>query len=185
MRIIYENIIDVTEENLVLLKNNPKKFWKNVERIGNRAFCGLLGLTEIEIPPHITHIWDDVFMGCSNLKKVRLSEGLEHIGDSAFFNCVNLTKINLPNTLKEIASEAFYGCKSLTEITIPASVERMGICVFSECDSLRKITFKNTKNFKGDLGETLLGFGFNTCERNEDELTFVRNIEKSIDSEIE
>ncbi len=79
MEIKNGELIKVNEEDIRLLTKKPRKFWKNVKAIGDKAFYNCVGLSSINIPKSVTKI-----------------------GRFAFANCKNLNKINIPNNITVI-----------------------------------------------------------------------------------
>ncbi|MBR3475261.1 MAG: leucine-rich repeat domain-containing protein [Oscillospiraceae bacterium] len=79
-----------------------------VEKIGERAFQGRLGLTEIDLT------------------------GLTEMGSSAFDN-TGLVNIVVPGSLKEIPESAFNCCPDVQTITLEEGVERVGAYAFQQC----------------------------------------------------
>lgn len=96
----------------------------------------------------ITAIGDYAFSGCSGLTNVTIPEGVKTIGDAAFNACQNLTQITIPNTVTTIGNAAISDCPNLKELHIPASVIRINDChlnyeyrnMFGGCTSLEIIT---------------------------------------------
>lgn len=58
--------------------------------IGQAAFSGLSGMTNIYNFPKVKEIMDNTFLGCTSLQGVELQEGLETIYAQAFVNCSSL-----------------------------------------------------------------------------------------------
>ena len=85
----------------------------SVTVIGENAFCGLAGLTEIKIPNSITAI-----------------------GDGAFAFCFDLTgDLTIPNSVKTIGTGAFFQCEGFDgTLTIGESVEFIGDYAFRDCN---------------------------------------------------
>lgn len=127
--------------NLIGTLNIPE----NVNSIGQYAFAGCKGITEINlnnglstihdsafifidkveeliIPDSVYIIGENAFSYMTNLKRAQLSNNLKTIDDGLFCKCINLEKVTLPNKLHEIRSFAFDNCKSLKELIIPESV---------------------------------------------------------------
>ena len=58
--------------------------------VGENAFSGCTGLTEITIPDSVTSIGDHAFDGCTGLKTITIPESVTSIGNGTFDNCNNL-----------------------------------------------------------------------------------------------
>lgn len=135
-------IIETKTSTLILGCKNTK-IPSGITGIGDEAFEGCIGLTEIEIPSGVTSVGDSVFCDCSNLTEIKLPKGLVKIGNCMFYNCVSLTGIDIPKTTKSIGYYAFYNGIGLTEINIPASVTSIGSGAFNGCINLTKINIPN------------------------------------------
>ena len=88
----------------------------------------------------ITSIGDYAFMGCTGMTEMTLPNSVTSIGDNAFEGCSGLTELTLPNSVTSIGDNAFEGCSGLTELTLPSSVTNIGNYAFSDCSGLEKIT---------------------------------------------
>ena len=110
-----------------------------VKTIGQDAFRGCTGLTEITIPDSVTSIGQWAFDGCTSLENVTIGSGVKTIGSYAFRGCTGLTSVDLKN-VTTIGEEAFGGCTGLTEITIPDSVTSIDSDAFDGCTGLTSIT---------------------------------------------
>ena len=106
------------------------KIPNSVTLIGDYAFCGCIGLTDITIPDSVTSIGDSVFSGCTGLKRVVWNaENCIAAGSYdylIFTGCTNLTSVIFGQNVKMIPAYAFCGCTNLTSITIPDSVTSIG-----------------------------------------------------------
>ncbi len=94
----------------------------SVTSIGDSAFCGNDGLTDIIIPYGISSVGGHAFQGCDRLGSVVLPDSVVSIGSYAFCNS-GLTSIVISNGITVIPDMAFGGCRYLRNITIPDSVE--------------------------------------------------------------
>ena len=112
----------------------------SVTSIGGNAFEGCSGLTELILPNSVTSIGDFAFLGCRGLTELTLPNGITRIGESAFRGCRGLTELTLPSSVTSIGESAFSGCSGLTELTLPNSVTSIGNYAFSDCSGLEKIT---------------------------------------------
>ena len=80
----------VTGEDLELLKEKPKKFWRWVTGIGERAFKNREYLESIVIPDRVTFIGKRAFSGCTRLRSIVIPDSVTEIGERAFEYCTFL-----------------------------------------------------------------------------------------------
>ena len=88
----------------------------------------------------ITSIGESAFLGCRGMTELILPNSVTSIGGNAFEGCSGLTELILPNSVTSIGNAAFFGCSGLTELTLPNSVTSIGNYAFSDCSGLEKIT---------------------------------------------
>ncbi len=119
--------------------------------IGNGAFSGCRGLTEITIPDSVTSIGEYAFSGCTGLTSVVIPNSVESIGGGAFEDCTGLTSITIPNSVTSIGGFAFKNCTGLTSITIPNSVTNIGMEAFKDCTGLQTVYYKGTSEQWNDM----------------------------------
>ena len=112
----------------------------SVTSIGNSAFSGCSGLTDLTIPNSVTSIGKNALQNCIGLTSITIPDGVTSIGNSAFEGCSGLTSINIPNGVTFIGSSAFSGCSGLTSIAIPEGVSTIGNSVFKNCNGLTSVT---------------------------------------------
>ena len=112
----------------------------SVTRIGDGAFCDCSGFTELILPNSVRSIGESAFSGCSGMTELTLPNSIASIGNAAFDGCSGLTELTLPNSITSIGYYAFYGCSGLTELTLPDSVASIGDGAFICCSDLSKIT---------------------------------------------
>ena len=134
------NSIIETETNTLIAGCKNSVIPNSVTSIGNSAFCGCSGLTELTLPDNIHFIEGEAFMGCSGLTELTLPNSVKSIGDGAFAFCSGLTELTLPNSVTSIGNCAFGGCSGLTELTLPNSITSIGDGAFICCSDLSKIT---------------------------------------------
>ena len=108
--------------------------------IGERAFLGWSGLTNVTIPNSVTSIGSGAFQNCSSLTSIDIPNGVTNIGDSFFEDCYTLSSVTIPSSVTSIGAYAFRTCTSLTNVTIPSSVTSIGKNAFRNCSSLTSIT---------------------------------------------
>ena len=114
-----------------------------ITSIGESAFLGCRGMTELTLPNSVTSIGGNAFEGCSGLTELILPNSVTSIGNAAFFGCSGLTELILPNSVTSIGDCAFYGCTGLTELILPNSVSSIGDIAFTYCSGLEKITVES------------------------------------------
>ena len=116
----------------------------SVRSIGNCAFSLCSGLTELTLPNSLTEIGKYAFRGCRGLTELTLPNSVTSIGNFAFHGCRGLTELILPNGITRIEESAFLGCRGLTELTLPSSVTSVGESAFSGCSGLTELTLPNS-----------------------------------------
>ncbi len=99
-----------------------------------------LGCQNTVIPGSVTSIGECAFSGCTGLSEMTIPNSVTSIGDYAFFNCMGMTAVSLPESLTTIGKYAFFYCMGLADITIPASVETIGNNAFYCCNGLENVT---------------------------------------------
>ena len=87
----------------------------------------------------VTSIDYEAFRGCSGLTGVNLPSTMEHIFMYAFADCANITSMTLPNGMKTIGDGAFMNCSSLASLTLPSTIIMIGDFAFSSCSKLRNV----------------------------------------------
>ena len=86
------SIID-TETNTLIVGCKNSVIPNSVTSIGNSAFCGCSGLTELTLPNNITSIGFFAFDGCGGLTELTLPDSLKSIEYAALWHCCGLAKI--------------------------------------------------------------------------------------------
>ena len=66
----------------------------------------------------VTSIGNSAFYGCSGLTNITIPNSVTVIGSQAFYNCRGLTNISLPDSVTTIHSYAFLFCTNLTTVLI-------------------------------------------------------------------
>ena len=121
-----------------------------ITSIGESAFLGCRGMTELTLPNSVTSIGGNAFEGCSGLTELILPNSVTSIGNAAFVDCSGLTELILPNSVTSIGVNAFEGCSGLTELILPSSVTSIGDSAFSGCSGLTELTLPNGVRSIGD-----------------------------------
>ena len=129
-----------------------------VTSIGNEAFRGCTGMTNVTFSTSVASIGNYAFSDCDALTSITLPNSVTSIGDYAFHSCNNLATVTLGNRLTSIGIGAFYYCPSLTSIIIPNSVTSIGNYAFQDCDGLTSITILDSVTSIGD-------YAFHHCDK--------------------
>ena len=121
-----------------------------ITSIGDSAFSGCSGMTELTLPNSVTSIGNYAFSDCSGLEKITVDRGNKRYDSWGNCNSIIETGTNtlivgcknsvIPNSVRSIGYGAFYGCSGLTELTLPDSVASIGDGAFICCSDLSKIT---------------------------------------------
>lgn len=98
---------------------------------------------------HLEYIGDDAFSGISGLTEVDISEAT-YMGAYVFYNCADLQKVKLPVNLTKLPEYTFYGCPLLETVELPESVTEIGFGAFGGCNSLSSVNTSNVKTIGGD-----------------------------------
>ena len=113
------------------------------------AFNGCTMLTSVTIGNSVTSIGNYAFYGCSGLTEVNFyATNCTTMGTSSsepvFYGCTSFTTLNIGDNVRIIPAIAFYGCSSLSSVTIPNSVTNIGNYAFYGCSGLTEVNFNAT-----------------------------------------
>ena len=124
-----------------------------ITSIGESAFLGCRGMTELTLPNSVTSIGNYAFSDCSGLEKITVDRGNKRYDSWGNCNSIIETGTNtlivgcknsvIPNSVTSIGDCAFYGCSGLTELILPNSVRSIGDIAFTYCSGLEKITVES------------------------------------------
>ena len=87
----------------------------------------------------VTLIGDYAFSGCSGISEVEMPKTLRRIGDYAFANCSSLSSVTLPTGTKEIGYRPFVG-SSITALALPDSLRSLAGNPLAGCDTLLTVS---------------------------------------------
>ena len=139
-------LIETESKTLVLgCKNSVIPDDGSVTSIGDWAFYGCTGLTNVTVPDSVSNIGNVAFYDCTGLTSVTIGNSVTSIGDWAFYGCTGLTSVDIPDSVTSIGEFAFDGCTRLTSITIGNSVTSIGYAAFFECTELSDVYFQGTE----------------------------------------
>ncbi|MCR5485027.1 MAG: leucine-rich repeat protein [Clostridiales bacterium] len=122
-----------------------------VTNIGNYAFYGCTGLTEVTLPGGVERIGNRAFSYCSSLAKITVPESVNEIGSGAFASCSLIAEFTVPDGVSAIKAGAFSGCSLLSEITMPKSVTAVASDAFDGCTALNDVYYDGTPRSKGKI----------------------------------
>lgn len=120
--------------------------------VGDKAFKGSKGLTEISLPQTIQFVYRSAFEGTAFYKdtlnwehgelyidsilisvnpdstksKYHVRPGTTVIAVGALLDCKEVTNVFIPNTVTDIAAETFKGCKSIKKFHLGRGVKHIG-----------------------------------------------------------
>ena len=138
------NAIIETASNTLIVGCENTIIPNTVTKIGDYAFDGRTGLTDIVIPNSVTAIGFSAFADCTGLTSIDIPNSVTAIGNSAFYRCTGLTSIDIPNSVTKIGINAFTACTGLTSIVIPNSLTVIGQQAFAACTGLTSIVIPNS-----------------------------------------
>ena len=131
-----------------------------ITSIGESAFLGCRGMTELTLPNSVTSIGDCAFYGCTGLTELILPNSVSSIGDIAFTYCSGLEKItvesgnscydsrdNCNSIIDTEFNTLIVGCKNSV---IPNSVTSIGYYAFYGCSGLTELTLPDSVASIGD-----------------------------------
>ena len=131
-----------------------------ITSIGESAFLGCRGMTELTLPNSVRSIGDCAFYGCSGLTELILPNSVSSIGDIAFTYCSGLEKItvesgnscydsrdNCNSIIDTEFNTLIVGCKNSV---IPNSVTSIGYYAFYGCSGLTELTLPDSVASIGD-----------------------------------
>ena len=120
------NAIINTSTNELVLGCKNTIILDSVTSIGDSAFNGCSGLTEIVIPDSVTSIGGGAFLKCTSLTSINIPDSVTSISDGAFQSCSGLTEIVIPDSVTSIGRSAFQSCKGAISVTIGSGVTNIG-----------------------------------------------------------
>ena len=131
-----------------------------ITSIGESAFLGCRGMTELTLPNSVTSIGDCALYGCSGLTELILPNSVRSIGDIAFTYCSGLEKItvesgnscydsrdNCNSIIDTEFNTLIVGCKNSV---IPNSVTSIGYYALYGCSGLTELTLPDSVASIGD-----------------------------------
>ena len=142
----------------VLFSNSGRQYTRTVEipnnvtTIGDYAFYGCTGLTNITLPDSLTTINQNAFNGCTGLTEIDLKNVAIFSGGYHFSSCRSLRKV----IGKKVTSTAhsFYNCRAL-QTAILSNVSTIGQNTFLYALALKNVDCRNV--------DTIADASFSQC----------------------
>lgn len=119
--------------------------------IGENAFAGFTGASDLVIPDSIKTIETKAFYGCTTVKSLTLSKNLKSIGDGAFLGCSGIESVTLPDSLTEVGDNAFRRCDHIKDVKFGNNITKVGDYAFYECTCLEKLELPPSLSEIGEL----------------------------------
>lgn len=142
-----ENLVEIDLSSIKFVGDDAFRYCKKLKSIkmgsnilyfGLHVFAGT-SIEEIQIPPSLDRIPEEMFRDCELLKNVTIPDSVISIERLAFGNCLSLHTINLPNSIISIGELAFCNCP-LDEIYLPKGLLHMDYSPFCGCRNTRIIS---------------------------------------------
>ena len=109
--------------------------------VGDYAFDGCMGLTDLIIGDNVITVSTRAFNNCMNLKTVKLGSCVTTIANYAFSNCNRMKNIVIPVSTATISDHAFYRCTSLTDVYYAGTESQwIAVSIGSNNDPLNSVT---------------------------------------------
>jgi hypothetical protein len=97
---------------------------EDVKTIGDNAFDGCNGLTEVNIPDGVTTIGERAFKDCSELTSLTIGKGVTAIEDEAFAGCVKLKNVYVEaEDIPTLGNNAFDGIPTDAALHVPCGMK--------------------------------------------------------------
>lgn len=122
-------------------------FAETFTSIGDNAFQGCSGITELCNSPYITSIGAYAYVQSGISGNLVISENISSIGDKAFALCSKITSVTVPATTA-LGTSVFAGCSGLVQATL--GHDTVPNYCFSSCDALETITLTADNITLGD-----------------------------------
>nr|MCR5105469.1 leucine-rich repeat domain-containing protein [Eubacterium sp.] len=134
------------------------RFPNNEFSVGGAAFYQDTALVvEDKDVAKVTKLGDYAFHGCGGLTNLEFNSKLEKIPSYAFKNCTGIEILSIPDNVTELGGEAFNGCTNIKEISIPIDINYTDN-TFSEYNFVEKVIYT-----KGQDGDSSHSTGYNVA----------------------
>ena len=116
-----------------------------ITSIGESAFLGCRGMTELTLPNSVTSIGYYAFYGCSGLTELTLPDSVASIGDGAFICCSDLSKITSLAEIPPVCGSGVFDRVNKTncELIVPI----VSVTAYKQAEVWNE--FSNIRGFSG------------------------------------
>lgn len=133
-----------------------------VQKIGEGAFSKTINdgnapqVEYLTLPATLTYMGDGAFLGCEGLTQVTILSDIAKISDYVFSYCVSLTEVTLSESVKEIGKYAFLSNTALATINLEG-VEVIDDYAFTSSEALSKVNLSSARSIGiGAFASTLI-----------------------------
>ena len=138
---------------------------EGVVSIGNEAFNGCEGLTNVIIPNSVTTIGNYAFIGCWRLEQITIPDSVTTIGEIAFAYCESMKSITIGSGVIRIGQGAFLDCFGLTDVYYCGNAQQWNNMIVGEGnDLLYKAAFHYICETLGHTFKEYVSNNDATCE---------------------
>lgn len=99
---------------------------EGITSITYRAFANCTALSTVQLPTTLVSIGNYAYSGCTGLTDLAASEGVVSIAYSAFSDCSALQTVSLPSTLETIQEAAFWNDAQISQVTYNGTQAQWG-----------------------------------------------------------
>lgn len=122
-----------------------------VTRIGDYAFNGCEGVTNVELPHSLLYIGRQAFCGCEELTEITIPSSVEYIWDDAFDYCSGLTAIIVDKNNTAYCSDGYgvlYNKDKTNLIKYPVGNKRTLYSISAGVESISEEAFESSSSLK-------------------------------------
>ena len=152
------NAIIETATNTLVVGCGTTVIPQDVTAIGDYAFYGCTGITEVVIPSSVTRIGDYAFYGCDELRSIEIPASVTSIGSWAFLGYYNLEEVHISDLAAwcniEFADEEanplyrannlYVNGENVSKLIIPEGVTEIKDYAFYGCTGITEVVIPSS-----------------------------------------
>lgn len=140
--------------------------------IGDYAFAGCTGITQLELNTGVTSLGEGAFEGCSSLAYIYWRADTTTVGDYLFENCPQIMYVNVGDETLDvenvpvttIGNYTFQNCKRLLSVKLFTSIKNIGDYAFKDCSNVQvAINQYSDSTWSNEKMETIGDYAFEGC----------------------